>query len=341
MKINFDQLTKQLSKNLASIYLITGNEPLLIEEAKTAIREAAFQAGYTEREQFTVTAQFDWNQLLFHAQSLSLFSNLSLLEINLSNQKLGQTGSKALQAYLQQIPKDKILLITADKLETSVQKSAWFTQLEKIGIVVQIWSVESHQLPQWINQRAQQAGLQIDAQGIKILSAYCEGNLLAAKQTIEKLKLLIGGGQINSQIIMESIADNARFDVFKLTDTLLQGNSTQSLRILQTLQQQALEPIIILWAITRELRNLIQIIAALQQGRSIDQALQQQQIWSSRKALMQKAIQRHNKQRLENLLSQAKRIDEVIKGITPGNIWDELLNLCLRFCLNKNLKFGI
>jgi DNA polymerase-3 subunit delta len=341
MKINFEQLTGQLQKKLFPVYLITGNEPLLIQEAQILIRSAAQQANYLNRESFTVNASFDWNQLLFQAQSLSLFSEKSLLELNLGNAKPGTAGNKILQTYLKNPPMDKILIIIADKLEASTQKTAWFNAIDAQGLIVQIWPCEAQQLPQWLSQRLQQAGLKIDAEGLKLLSSYCEGNLLAAKQTIEKLKLLLGNSTtpiLTAEMIADSIADNARFDVFKLIDELLQGNIKQSTRILSSLKQQAVEPTLILWAITRELRNLIIIKSTLNQGRPLDQAMQQQQIWNKRKPLIHKATQRHTQEYLQSLLSHAKQIDQLIKGISLGNVWDELLRVCLGVC--KEIRYA-
>ena len=329
MKINVDQLETQLKKNLASVYCITGEEILFTQEAIQQIRQATQQQGFVERQTFTVDNNFDWDQFLLEAHSLSLFSEKSLLELNLTQAKFTDPMKQALEIYLTRKHTDKILLLVFGKLDSKQQATNWFKQLEQTGVIITIWPMATAQLPAWVQKRLQQVGLTTDAAGARLLAEMSEGNLLSAHQAIEKLRLLHNSGKINAADISAAIHDNARFDVFTLVDHLLQGDAQRVLRILAGLHSEGTEATLILWAITRELRVLIILANAMQQGQSFEQAANQERVWEKRKLLVKRVLQRLSLQNLYNCIQHAARIDATIKGAEPGDAWDELRKLCL------------
>lgn len=328
MKIYIEQLAQQLKNNIAPIYLLTGDEILLSEEARDTIRQAASQAGFIERQIFNVDNNFAWQDFLFAAKSLSLFSPKSLLELHIPADKFKEEAKEALLTYLEQPPANKILLIITEKLEAKQQNTNWYKQIEKQGVIVTLWPLEGAKLTQWITQRLQRIGLQTDNAGIRIIYELTEGNLLATHQAIEKLSLCFAKGKITADEIAATISDNARFDIFNLIDTALIGDSKKTVAILDNLQAEDIEPTIILWALTRELRNLISMANALVAA-NIDQVLQQYHVWEKRKPLIKRALTRHSLNNFYAMIQQAAVIDRIIKGMGPGNVWDNLLNLCL------------
>jgi DNA polymerase-3 subunit delta len=329
MKINADQLETQLKKNLASIYCITGEEILLVQETIAQIRQATQQAGFVERQSFTVDNNFDWDQFLLEVNSLSLFSDKTLLELNLTQAKFNDPMKNAIEIYLTRKPRDKILMLIFSKLDSKQQTTSWFKQLEQNGVVITLWPITGAQLPAWIQKRLQQTGLTADAAGVRLLAEMCEGNLLSAHQAIEKLRLLHGNSKISAADISAAIHDNARFDVFTFVDQLLQGEAQRVLRILAGLHSEGTEATLILWAITRELRVLAVLANAMQQGQSFEQAANQERVWEKRKLLVKRALQRLPLQNLYACMQHAAHIDATIKGAEPGDVWDELRKLCL------------
>src|SRR5574344_647963 len=103
---------------------------------------------------------------------------------------------------------------------------------------MQVWPVDAAQLPQWLRQRLAQAGLAATPEAIDLLVARTEGNLLAAVQEIEKLKLLVEGNQLDAATVQASVADSARFELFGLLDAALAGEAAHALRMLAGLAQQ-------------------------------------------------------------------------------------------------------
>jgi DNA polymerase-3 subunit delta len=339
-KLRPEQLEQALSKGFAPIYLVSGDEPLLIQEACDNIRQSARKAGFGERELYHCDASFEWSQVLSAANSLSLFSEQKIIELRIPNSKPGDKGSKVLVEYAQSPSPDNILLIVTGKLDGAAQKSKWFKAIEQAGVHVQVWPIGAAQLPRWIGNRLQQAGLRADSNAIDLLVSRIEGNLLAAAQEIEKLKLLTTDTFISYELMASVVADSARYDVFGLTDKALHGDARAAVKTLHGLKTEGTEPINILWALTREIRNLVQISLAVNQGKSFDWAAKQAGVWDKRQPLARAALQRLKPAQLQQLLRKANGIDKAIKGMRNAEPWDELLDLTLNLAGVQSLHSG-
>lgn len=328
-KLRPDQLNGALRKQLAPVYLISGDEPLLVQESCDQIRQAARKTGFNERELHHAEASFDWDQLLTSANSLSLFAERKIIELRIDNGKPGDKGGKALISYCENPPEDTLLLIVMPKLDGSSQRSKWFKAVEKVATFVQIWPIAPQQLPRWIDQRIQQAGMTASHDAIEMLAARIEGNLLAAAQEIEKLKLLAADGQITAEMIAGSVTDSARYDVFTLIDKALHGDARAAVRTLQGLKGEGTDATVVLWALAREIRTLSQVAHAMQQGQPLDRAAKSAGVWDKRKALVSNALRRLKLSQLQMLLRKANGIDKAIKGLRSADAWDELMDLTL------------
>ncbi len=333
MRLKPNQLNQHLQRQgLAPIYFLTGDEPLQMMECADILRQFARRQGFVERIIFTVAETgFDWTTLNQEAESLSLFANKRLLELRLSNKSPGKEGTKALLNYTSNLPRDTVLLITADKIEASKQKAKWFKALDEQGIILQIWPINRAELPKWIAQRLKYYKLQATPEAINIIAERSEGHLLACSQEIEKLHLLYGSGQIDTKQVLENVADSARFQVFDWLDIVLAGNTQRSIRQLKRLQTEGIEPILVNWALNREIRNLYHITNAIKSGQHQQQVFKTYRIWATRQAAISHAINKHrNPRQWQRFLQTTVEIERIIKGMKTGNAWDELQQLSLR-----------
>jgi DNA polymerase III subunit delta len=338
VKIKAEQLHSHLQKQLLPIYIISGDEPLLAQESADAVRIAARAAGFTERELFYVEGNYDWNQLLNEANSLSLFADKKILEIRITNGKPGDKGSKALCEMCANLNPDNLLLIVLPKLERATQNSKWIKTLESIGAHIQVWPVTGTHLPRWIQQRLNHAGIDANAEAVQILADRVEGNLLAAVQEIEKLKLLALDGKVDASRMSSVVADSARYNLFEFIDKVLMGDAQSAARSLRGLQNEGIEPIPLLWAITRELRILAKASEQLSQGAHSDSALKSAGVWDKRIPLFRNALRRLSPAHLRMLIHQAGAIDRGIKGQRQADIWDELTTLVLSLAGSQTLQ---
>ncbi|KEA64423.1 DNA polymerase III delta subunit [Marinobacterium lacunae] len=323
MKLRADQLAQQLQRQPEAlpVYLVTGDEPLLCGESVDAIRAHLRQLGFTEREVMHVDASFSWESLLESANALSLFAERKVIEIRLGNQKLNKASSDLLQRYLSNPAPDNALLIICDRLERNVKQSAWFKTVEQIGAVVEVWPIEPDQLVQWLGQRAASQGVQLEPEALQLLADRIEGNLLAARQELDKLALLYPGQRLSPEQVVQAVSDSSRFDIFALTDAALLADPGRAQHVLQVLRQEGNESAVVLWALTRDIRMLHRVSRALAAGQPYDPLCQKERIWGKRKQLVRNACRRLRAEQLEAMLDQAATVDLAIKGQRRDDPW--------------------
>lgn len=316
-----DQLGADLKRGLRPVYLVSGDETLLVQEACDSIRTAAREAGFDERRVFHADTQFNWSDLLAANSELSLFAERKLLDLRLPSGKPGDEGSKALVAFCQATNPDTLLLITTPKLESSAKRAKWFKALETAGAVVICWPIAVEQLPGWLEGRLTRAGLHADTAALELLADRVQGNLLAAAQEIEKLRLYADAGTITADTIAAAVGDSARFDVFALVDTALAGNAGGALRTLRGLRAEGTEVPIVLWAVAKELRLLYGCALALENGAGVDRLLDAERVFDRRKPLLKKALRQLRARRIAGLIRRAAAADRAVKGVGDGDPW--------------------
>ena len=331
MRVYPEKLAGQLQQQLLPVYLISGDEPLLVQECCDQVRRAARNAGCTDREVIDASAPgFKWDEIIAGAAAMSLFADRKLVELRIPSGKPGAEGSKALQEYLQVSDgSEDVLLIIAGKIDKQSTNSKWYKALDAAGATVQVWPVDAKDLPRWLQQRVSAAGMAIDNEALQLLCDRVEGNLLAAVQEVEKLKLLAEGGQITAATVTASVSNNARYNLFDMADNALKGNAAGSLKMLHGLRGEGTEPAVALWALLREIRTLYQAQQAVDAGQNPQQALSALRVWKNRMGLMQGALGRHSRNSLNSLLEQATAVDGSIKGFAGGKPWDNLESLIL------------
>ena len=330
MKVRVDQLAQQLNKNLAPIYILSGDEVLLCQEAADQIRKAAQNHQIDERLRFVADAQFDWEEVINENQSLSLFSNRRLFDIQID--KMGEKHSKALTQLGQSLSEDNVILLTLPKIDARTQKAKWFTQLESKGVFVQIWPIDATRLPAWVQQRAQTLELTLTRGAAGIVCERGEGNLLAISQELEKLALSHGrGAKIDTEKVVESVADSSRYSIFDLSDRLLLGKTKDAMHCLNQLMGEGIESSIILWLFNREIQTLTNLLRAMQSA-SLRQACQAEKIWEKRVPFYESAMSRHNAITLPYMQNYLALIDKSIKGLDGPDNATGFRNLVMMFC---------
>ncbi len=337
MKVRLEQLEGQLQRGLAPIYLLSGDEPLQMMEASALIRQAARADGYSEREVIDVESGFDWASLAAVTDNLSLFAERRIVELRLNSPKPGDSGSKALVAYCGDLPPDTVLMITMGKLEAAQLRSKWVKTIESAGALLQIWPIDHTALPGWIMQRAKRHQLLLPHDVALYLATMVEGNLLAASQELEKLALLYHhpaaetpqATPLTIEQVEHAVGQASRYTIFTLVDCALAGDVARVVRVMQGLEEEGEDSVKLLWALDREIRTLVPMAEAVDQGRSVSQVIREYHVWAKRIPLVQAALQRHTLKRWHQLQLRAGRVDRIAKGVEPGIPWDELLQLAL------------
>lgn len=338
MQLRYEQLTAHLTRSLAPLYWVHGDDAFFVQKISATVRQQAQVRGFTEREIFYVESGFDWQTLQIHSQNYGLFAEKRLIELRLEV-TLSEAATQWLKNYAQTPRPENLLLITSGKLDRRNQQSAWFKILDKIGVFIPLWPLVGEKLTAWAKQQLHHCGLTAEDEALQCLILATEGHLCATQQAIEKVALYLGTptqGIVTRATMLQALADNARFDPFKLTDAALQGETERCLRILLRLKEEGIEPLFILWALSRECRLLATLAFKLARGESLTTLFQQYAIWEPRQSAIQRALKRATLPDWYRLLHYAAEVDKQIKGVTPGPFWHGLQRLSLGLAGDMN-----
>ena len=349
MQLSAQQLTNHLQRGLKSLYVVHGDEPLLAQEAMDAIRLAARSQGFTERSSFTVAgAHFDWSEVLAAGGSLSLFADKQIIEVRIPSGKPGKDGSTALQ-QLAESARDNdstLTIVMLPRLDKMTKSSAWFMALENGGVAVQVEAVDRSALPQWLAQRLAVQGQRVQSgeagqQTLQFFADRVEGNLLAAHQEIQKLALLFpvtteNAGVLSLEQVESAVFNVARYDVFKLSESVLGGQALRVQRMLDGLQAEGEAEVLVHFAISEDIRALKRVKDSMDQGKPMPVALREQRVWGVKERLFERVLPRLSGAALEQLLQAAHQVDGIVKGLKqpdwPGSGWQALHRLALQLC---------
>jgi DNA polymerase-3 subunit delta len=334
MQLRADALDAHVAKPLAPLYVITSDEHLLALEAADKIRRAARAQGYSERDVLTVERTFKWSELLAANQAMSLFGDKKLIELRIPSGKPGKDGGAALQAYAKDLSPDNLTLITLPKLDWQTQKAAWVAALQQAAVYIDIPNIERNALPGWIANRLAAQGQSAERASLDFIADRVEGNLLAAHQEIQKLGLLHEPGKLAHEQVQDAVLNVARYDVFKLSEAMLSGDTARLIRMLEGLKGEGEALPLVLWAVSEEIRTLLKLKAGMAQGRPLPALLKEYRIWGPRERLMEPALRRISLPTLEAALQQAAQVDRMVKGLRAkafaGDQWDAMLQLALK-----------
>jgi DNA polymerase-3 subunit delta len=329
VKIPANQLSSSVQKSLLPCYLVTGDEPLLVQEALDVIRNAARQMGFGARELHISGQGFDWAELAGSGAMMSLFAEKRIIELRLPSGKPGRQGGAAIVDLLNNAGDELLILISAPKLDRSAAASKWAKAVESRGALVQVWPIGLRELPSWIAGRMQKAGLKPDRNAVRLIADRVEGNLLAADQEIEKLRLLLGAGTVSVEDVNEAVANSSRYDVYKLADTAVGGEPSRALRVLDGVRAEGVDATLVIWVLTRELRVLGRLANMVQSGAELGSALQKSGVWRSRHGIVRSCVARHRAADFYSLLKVARRADAAAKGQSGEDAWQLATDIVL------------
>ena len=335
MEISSGQLNAQLRPPNRALYWVSGDDPLLMLEAGDAIRSFLRKQGFEQRDLFHVDKNFDWNNFFQLTSSLSLFAEKRVIELRFASAKPDEEGKKALQHFIDNPSADIAVMIIGPKLDKATTSTKWFGNLTANALLVKVWPLKREELPNWLNTRLKAAGISASRDAVAMLADRVEGNLLAAVQDIERIKLAYADNngtekQLEASDIADFVSDNSRLTSYDLIDATLLGETSRAQKILQGLRAEGVHPLPILATFTRELDSLLPMLAQKEQGQTSEVIMRNARVWSNRKTAVKSSLARLSKSEAWQLLHHARLIDGAIKGMNLANPWDELSLLSLR-----------
>jgi DNA polymerase III subunit delta len=329
MQVRPDDLPAHLARTVAQLYVVHGDEPLAALEAGDAIRAAARKAGCDDRDVLVVEPGFKWDAFLAANANMGLFGSRKLVDLRIPGGKPGVEGGRALEAYAANPNPDNVTLVTLPRLDRATQASAWFAALAQTGVTIAVQPLDRGELPRWIAARLARQNQKAGRDVLDYLAEQCEGNLLAARQEIEKLALLLPEGELELAAVEATTADVARYDVFQLSEAWLAGDATRVLRVLSVLRAEGEPVTLAVWQIAEDLHALARVQSEVRGGMSLATALRNARVWGKRQDAMERAARRVGAEALAAMTTAAARLDALSKGLGHGDPWDDLAALAL------------
>jgi DNA polymerase-3 subunit delta len=303
---------------------------LLVDEALEQIRAAARTQGFASRELHVVDRSFRWSDLESDADNLSLFATRKIVELRMQSPRPGDAGSRTIADLAERADPDRLLLVgVGEKLDSSAARATWVKAIEKRGVLVEVWPIERKELPRWVQQRASAAKLKLTPAAAQLLAERVEGNLLAADQEIKRLALTAEEGAVDEADVLESVANHSRFDVFALSDAVLAGEAARAFKVLWGLRAEGVAPVLISWALNRDIGLLSRLDYAVRHGANLEGALESHGVWRRRQELVKQAARRFKTRQLASLLTHAAQVDASLKGVFPAEPWGTLTGLLI------------
>lgn len=349
MNLALSQLQAHLRQNLRPIYVLVGDEILLVQEALDDIRSAARAQGFIERHPFIAQGvHFDWSAIQAACGAMNLFADKQIVELSIPTGKPGKEGSAILQALVSQQAHDEgtVLTIALPRLDKATKQSGWYAALETHGVCIQVDSIEAHALGPWIAQRMarydQHLPAGVDGQAaMQFFVSRVEGNLLAAHQEIQKLALLYPPGEVSLQALERAVLDVARYDVFSLGQAVWAGKTQRACKMLEGLRAEGVAAVLVHYTLAEDVRQLLRVKTELANGKPMPLALREQRVWGLKEKQFEALLPRLGLAQLRQWVQDAHVVDGVVKGLRsplwPADPWLALMQWVTGMALRRPL----
>ena len=320
MPHTLESLERDLQQpDLRPLYLISGDESLLVSEAAEAVIARAAALGHAEHEILFADEgkKFRFNYLREQVGAASLFASQRVLDMRVPRAHIDRSAANALVEYLERPSADVCVVIRTGQFEARQRNTAWFKKLDKAAFTVLLWPLKERELLPWLSRRAEKAGFRLSQEAIRFLAMQVEGNLLAAAQEIEKLAVMASASDdapLSLSDVRAEVASSAQFSGFQLVDAALEGSARRVARLVRSLRLEGEEPMRLLGLVVSQLRMM--------KGTG-------RQIPAFKRRLIERALDRLGPQGVETLLADAEQIDRQVKGVEPGDPWRSMERLLL------------
>ena len=299
---------------LPSPIWVATDEPLLQVEYGDRVRARAREQGHAERVIIDIATGFDASRLLGQGQSQSLFGERRLLDLRLATKPPRGFG-EALADLAGVTGPDTLVMLTSVRLDKAQIGSAWFTRAMARGLLVEGYGPDRAEFGDWIAQRLGANGQRADTATLDLIAERTEGNLLAARQAIDRLALLAPAGRLDAAAVDEVVSDDARFDGFALVEAALAGRIGRALTMLDGLKAQDAPLPLLGWALADANRKLLKAIEARDAGQPVPAALRGAGIFGRREAPYRQAMGRLTATDALECLRAVARLDRMAKGV--------------------------
>lgn len=314
-------------RQIAPLYFLAGQDQYLVNNAAQQIKHAWRQQGECDEQTIHVNNATDWAACFQEAKHYSLFSPFVLLDVRYDKKSLDAASKTTIETYLKNPNSSCLVLIQA--INVPAKQLTWIAN-QKQAILIQSNPLTATALQHWIAGELQRKNIQYEKSIPALIHQYSQHNMLACAQVIEKLSLFNQQELVfTPALVAEHLTDQCDYPLYDLADACLTANTSKIIHLLRQLHQNRIEPIIVLWLISQEIRQLLQLTQLTKQSIGLATACNQLKIWPQRMKLYEMALKRLSMAQLHELLQCCHQLDKQIKSEQSNQIWHKLEQMAL------------
>lgn len=328
MIIKHHDLAAHLRKNIASLYILTGQDHYLLNDAAMMVKQAVRKQYECDEHIISLEINADWEQLQQIAMSFSLFSDYTLLDARFDKKSFEASAKKMLQAYLEKNNSRSLIILRSPNL---TNKQLQFIANHEHVIIVQAYPLSQVALQRWVASQLHANHLRYETKIPSLICQSTQGNMLACAQVIEKLVLVSEKNQLlTTDIVSEQLSDQCNYQLYELAEACLNAQANKAIHLLRQAHSNKTEPTLLLWLLCQEIRLLIQLSLLRKQSIPLSNACNQLKIWPQKAKAYEMALNRLTIDQLYQLLKTAQQLDEQIKTNQSIAIWHGLELLAMQ-----------
>ncbi len=261
------------SGKIENIYLFTGPEEWIKNEALTALRAALLPAGLEQLNDLTLEGAAA-DQIIDAAETVPIMCEKRMVVVRdwapmmPGKSKNEDAEVDRIQKWLEH-PAPSCTVIFYMRTDPDGRKKAT-TAIKKKAAQVQFDSLSDAELARWCKKRLSPMGKNMSVQAVNTLSFMAGRDLIRLDGELNKLAAYVEDRkEISVDDVKAIVPASLEYNIFELINLLLEGNPGKAQQMVNSLLRNGQTPIGILAMITRQLRQLTHMRLALDAGETV------------------------------------------------------------------------
>lgn len=318
MLINYKPLIRQITDINFSLCFILGDDEYLLNEAAVKIKKLWQKTKNSETSVVDVNSPDDFAEVFAKANSYSLFADSELIDVQLKSKKFDKEVKQKIVKYLDNPNKNSLVLIRAHSLKA---KQIDTLKNHPNALIIQVYPLKKDEFKAWVKLYLQKLKVNYKPDVIDTIFNLTEGNLFAAAQALKQLSLVADDEQlIDANYINAILTESTQISIYELSDACAEGSTQRALAILKQLKNSQTEPPIVLWLLSQDINNLLELAYA----KSKEIGIKNLNLWPKKIKQYELMLKKHNKSTLTDLLKLSQQTDQCIKINKNNQTWELL-----------------
>lgn len=193
------------NKQIAPLYLLSGDEPFYLEKVVEALEEMTIPPSERSFNQFVLFGKdHSVVSLMGYAKRFPMMADRQLVLVK-EAQSMSGLDSKESVRLLEEYalkPMPSTVLVLCFK-ETVDERKSWVKAFEKNGVVVASRKLYESKIPDWIAAYCHERGAKVSKSALMMLAEYVGSDLKRIANEIDKILLNIQAGQAITAEVVE------------------------------------------------------------------------------------------------------------------------------------------